>query len=78
MRLAPHLEHHQPVVFTGESDLQEVHRRQRDTTITGWFLANQKYLSARKLTYTNFPDEFVLNKFKREWTERLKAHGNMS
>ena len=77
MRLALHLEHHQPVVFTGDSDLQEVLRRQRDTTLTGWFLANQKYLSARKLTYTNFPDEFVWNKSKREWTERLKGHGNM-
>ena len=77
MRLALHLEHHQPFVFTGDSDLQEVLRRQRDTTLTGWFLANQIYLSARKLTYTNFPGEFVWNKSKREWTERLKGHGNM-
>ena len=77
MRLALHLDHHQPVVFTGDSDLLEVLRRQRDTTLTGWFLANQKYLSARKLTYTNFPDEFVWNKSKREWTERLKGHGDM-
>ena len=63
MRLALHL---QPALFTGDSDLQEDLRRQRDTTFTGWILANQKYLSARKLTYSNFPDEFVWNKSKRE------------
>ena len=27
MRLALHLEHHQPIVFTGDSDLQEVLHR---------------------------------------------------
>ena len=34
-------------------------------------------LSARKLTYTKFPDEFVWNKSKCEWTEMLKGHGNI-
>ena len=59
MRLALHLEHHQFVVFTGDSDLQEVLRRQRDTTLTRCFLANQIFHSAGSLTYTNFTDEFV-------------------
>ena len=37
MRLALNLEHHQPVVFTGDSDLQEVLRRQTDTSLQDGF-----------------------------------------
>ena len=77
MRLALHLENHQSVVFTEDSDLEDVLGRQRHTTLTGWFVANQKYHTARQLTYTNFPDEFVWDKSKREWKERIKGHGNM-
>ena len=56
---ALHLEDQQPVVFAESADLEDVLSRQRLTTLTGWFVANRKFASARELTYTNFPDKFV-------------------
>ena len=42
-----------------------------------WFVANSKYPSARTITYTNFPDQFVWDKSKRAKKERVKGHGEM-
>ena len=77
IRLALHLEDQQPVVFAESADLEDVFIRQKHTTLTGWFVANRKFASARDLTYTNFPDKFVWNKTDREWKERVKWHGTM-
>ena len=49
--------------------------RQRHITLTGWFVANQEFHCVG--TYTNFPDEFVWDKSKREWKLRVKGHGTM-
>ena len=62
MRLALHLENQQSVVFSEHSDLENVLSRQKHTTLTGWFIANQRFPSSRDITYTNFPDKFVWEK----------------
>ena len=77
MRLALHLENQQSVVFSEHSDLENVLSRQKHTTLTGWFIANQRFPSSRDITYTTFPDKFVWEKTKREWKEREKGHGKM-
>ena len=59
LRLALHLENQQPVYFPEQAELDDVLSRQRHTTLTGWFIANQEFHCAREITYTNFPDEFV-------------------
>ena len=77
MRLALHLENEQSVVFSADADLEDVLSRQKHTTLTAWFIANQKFPNALELSYTNFPDKFVWNKTDREWKERVKGHGTM-
>ena len=65
-------------VYTIEhSDLENVLSRQKHTTQTGWFIANERFPSSRDITYTTFPDKFVWEKTKREWKEREKGHGKM-
>ena len=77
LRLALHLKNQQPVYFPEQVELDDVLSRQRHTTLTGWFVANQEFHCAREVTYTNFPDEFVWDKSKREWKLRVKGHGTM-
>ena len=77
LRLALHLENQQPVYFPEQAELDDVLSRQRHTTLTGWFVANQAFHCAREVTYTNFPNEFVWDKSKREWKLRVKGHGTM-
>ena len=77
MRLALHLENQQFVVFSADVDLEDVLSRQKHTTLTAWFVANQKFPTALELSYTDFPDKFVLDKPKREWKPRVKGHGTM-
>ena len=59
MRLALHLENQQSVVFSATADLEDILSKLKHTTLTGWFVANSKFPSARAITYTNFPDQFV-------------------
>ena len=73
MRLALHLENQQSVVFSADADLEDVLSRQKHTTLTAWFVANQKFPNALELSYTNFPGKFVWNKTDREWKERVKG-----
>ena len=40
----------------------------KHSTLTGWFLANQKFPSARAISYLEFPD-----KTKRGWKQRMKG-----
>ena len=77
LRLAVHLENQQPVYFSEQAELKDVLSKQRDTTLTGWFVANQSFHSAREITYTNFPDKFVWNKSERKWKPKVKGHGTM-
>ena len=75
MRLAFHLENEQSVVFSADADIGDVLSRQKHTTLTAWFVANQKFPIALELTYTNFPEKFVWDKPKSEWKTRVKGHG---
>ena len=59
-----------------QDDLEDVLSRPvKNTTLTGWFLANQTLPSANDVTNTNFPDKFVRDKSKREWKVRFKSRG---
>ena len=73
LRLALHTKDRQPVYFSEQDDLEDVLSRPvNNTTLTGWFLANQTLPSAKDVTYTNFPDKFVWDKSKYEWKVRVK------
>ena len=61
IRLALHPKDQQPVVFPENAAIEDVLSRERHTT----------------LTYTNFPNKFVLDKTDREWKERVKGHGTV-
>ena len=64
--------------FSEQDDLEDVLSRPvKNTTLTGWFLANQTFSSAKDVTYTNFPHKFVWDKSKYEWKVRVKSHGTM-
>ena len=72
MRLALHLENQQSVVFRDDADIEGVLSIEKHSTLTGWFLAKQKFPSAREsLTYV-FLNIFVCDKTKREWKPRVK------
>ena len=45
MRLALHLENQQSVVFLDHADIEGVLSVEKHSTLTGWFLANQKFPS---------------------------------
>ena len=59
----------QSVMFSANAEY--VLRRQKHTTLTAWFVANQEFPNALELTYTDFPDKFVWDKPKREWKPRV-------
>ena len=77
MRLTLHLENQQSVVFGDHSDIPDILSVEKHCTLTGWFVANLKFPSARSLSYLDFPESFVWDKTKREWKQRLKGHGTM-
>ena len=77
MRLALHLENQQSVVFRDDADIEGVLSVEKHSTLTGWFLANQKFPSARAISYLEFPEYFVWDKTKREWKQRMKGYGTM-
>ena len=78
MRLALHLENQQSVVFRDDDDIEAVLSVDKHSTLTGWFLANQGFQSARAISYLDFPEYFVWVKTKREWKPRVKGHGAMT
>ena len=75
MRLALHLENQQSVVFGDHSDISDILSVEKHSILTGWFVANLKFTSARSLSYLDFPESFVWEKTKRQWKQRLKGHG---
>ena len=77
IRLALHLKDQQPIVFAENVVLEDVLSRQRHTTLTGWFVGNLIFASARDLTHTNFTDKFAWDKTDREWKERVKEQGTV-
>jgi hypothetical protein len=49
------------------------------TKFTEWMEANKRYLTARKLTYRDFPTKFVWKKYEKIWKEckRVFAIGRL-
>ncbi|KAG8365946.1 hypothetical protein BUALT_Bualt17G0024800 [Buddleja alternifolia] len=74
-RLEYHLPNQQFVIFNEDDHLHNVVQREdiKETMLTKWFEANQKYVEARSLTYAEFPTAWV---WKRDRKERVKRkHG---
>ena len=54
LRLVMHTKDRQPVYSSEQDDLEDaLCRPVKNTTLTGWFLANQTLPSAKDVTYTN-------------------------
>ncbi|XP_074306204.1 uncharacterized protein LOC141641444 [Silene latifolia] len=72
IRLPVHLPGEQFLVLSDTSNLQGVINRANSchTKLTGWFAANKTYPEARKLTYAQFPSEYV---WKNGWIKRSKG-----
>jgi hypothetical protein len=71
--LQVHLPDQQTVVWNDTTpDLQETAARAgtKDTTLTGWFKANQKYPNAKDLLYQDFPSKFAWCADKHQWKPR--------
>ena len=77
MRLAIWLEIQQLECFSDHTDLENVINTERNATLTGWFLANKRFSSAWSISYIDFPENFVWDKTKREWKQRVKGFGSM-
>ena len=73
MRLAIHLENQQSVCFSDNTYLENVINTEKHSTLTGWFLANQRFSCARSIAYIDFPENFVWDKAKREWNQQVKG-----
>ena len=67
MRLAPHLENQQSVVFGDNSIIHDILIIEKHSPLAGWFVANRSFPSARNLTYLKFPEFFFQDESKREW-----------
>ena len=68
-RLAIHLPHQQPVYFQEGAHEEAAHAAEcKDTMLTAYFKVNA--LSQTPYLYTEFPQHYVWNKTKREWTVR--------
>jgi hypothetical protein len=52
------------VVFPDTTDIEKIVRKERiqRTKFTEWMEANKRYLTARELTYRDFPTKFVWKK----------------
>ena len=60
MRLALHLENQQSVVFGDHSDIPDILSDEKHSTLTGWFVANLKFPSARSLSNLDIDMSIVL------------------
>ena len=75
VRLQVHLEGEQMVTFNENDDLQYIidTAANKDTTLTAWFKANEKYPWANQYTYVEFPKYFVWKQETQEWKPRTKG-----
>ncbi|XP_076892901.1 uncharacterized protein LOC143544768 [Bidens hawaiensis] len=72
-RLPFHLPGQQHVVYGADDDLDNVLEKVESVSsfmFTGWMKCNEKYASARKLTYVELPTEFVWHAQSRHWERR--------
>lgn len=71
-RLQVHLENMQMVTFQENQAIGEVLQSEilQKTTLTEYFVANQRSELARTVLYPDFPQSFVWNKSRKMWTVR--------
>lgn len=71
-RLVVHLPNMNRVIFAETDSLGNVleDSSSTKTMLTEWFATNRKHVSARSLTYLDFPSEWVWNKSSKVWTKR--------
>lgn len=74
-RLAVHLPGKNYVRYEPGSDLRAVLNSPgaKQSMLTAWFEANAKYLSARSLTYCDFPKEWSWDSSSKTWRARTPA-----
>ncbi|KAG8370301.1 hypothetical protein BUALT_Bualt14G0102700 [Buddleja alternifolia] len=72
------LEYHLPnqqFIFNEDDHLHNVVHREgiKETMLTKWFEANQKYVEARSLTYAEFQTAWVWKRDRKEWVKRKQG-----
>ncbi|CAB5210931.1 unnamed protein product [Rhizophagus irregularis] len=76
IQLSVYLPGQHRVLFQGNERLEDILTRSAEekTTLTAWFHANTKYPHARRLTYAEFPSQWVYNKKTKEWKPRQRGN----
>ena len=74
-RLKFHLPGEQFVVVKNDGSIEEAVNREvaRDTMFTAWMKKNKEDPDARKLTYMDFPLEYVFKEDIRQWVKRKRG-----
>ncbi|XP_071738789.1 uncharacterized protein [Rutidosis leptorrhynchoides] len=74
--LAVHLENMQLMKFRGNQPLQEIVEKmeQKKTTLTEWLCYNASSSTGRRLTYLDFPSEFVWYQAQKTWKCRVNIN----
>ncbi|CAN1179600.1 ATP-dependent DNA helicase PIF1 [Linum perenne] len=72
VRLCIHLPNEQPISFDAAQPVHSILARPSctNTMLTQWFLLNQRYPSARNLTYDRIPNSFVWSDQCKDWSPR--------
>ncbi|CAN1275523.1 hypothetical protein LINPERPRIM_LOCUS15732 [Linum perenne] len=72
VRLCIHLPNEQPISFDAAQPVHSIVGRPSctNTMLTQWFLLNQRYPSARNLTYDRIPNSFVWSNQCKDWSPR--------
>lgn len=62
----------QTIIFSCDEPIDSVVNKNSNkmTKFLAWYEANKKYLNARRLTYADFPTQFVYRLDLKEWTPR--------
>ncbi|CAN1135092.1 hypothetical protein LINPERHAP2_LOCUS8659 [Linum perenne] len=70
VRLCIHLPNEQPISFDAAQPVHSIVGRPSctNTMLTQWFLLNQRYPSARNLTYDRIPNSFVWSNQCKDWS----------
>ena len=74
-RLVVHMENMNRVIYDESADLEDIvsdPRRYR-TTLTEWFAANRRHISARELTYSEFPSMWTWDASAKSWKKRKRS-----
>ncbi|KAG8377386.1 hypothetical protein BUALT_Bualt08G0027600 [Buddleja alternifolia] len=74
-RLEYHLPNQQFVIFNEDDHLHNAVQLEgiKETMLTKWFEANQKYVEARSLTFAEFPTARVWKRNRKEWVKRKQG-----